>query len=562
MVGRLALFWANTRIRSANLWRRIRKRRVDYVRLTLSGSIAELSDNPPRWQRMLLGARPQPSAHSLRWVVRRIAHDPHVKGIYLRISNLQSGWATLQSLREALLDLRAQGKQVVVYLLDSSITSVYLASAATMIFMAPTEFWNVVGIRAEVQFFRDALAKWGIEVEATAVSPYKSAPDTLVRNDFSPESRAQFERMLDLRYAELIQALASGRSLDPASVEALIDQAPLAPQAALAAKLVDRLLYEDEVEAALREGDREPIILELGPALRALQQPLEHYQQQVVALVRVEGTIASGRNRQPPPLPLPLFGKSMAGAESFAQLMRQIERNKRIAAVVVYVNSPGGEVGASDLMWRELQRVRQRKPVVVAMGNAAASGGYYLATHASAIVARPATLTGSIGVFIMRPVVAGLLERAEISTTVISRGANSGLLGGTQPSTPREREALRVLTFSLYEDFLQRVREGRQLSAEQLEPLVGGRVWLGSEALSNGLVDQLGGIPEAIMKAQELAKLPIDRHHSPWMFYNGAGALSPLPFPTEPAEQQALLHSLLRPRAWAMLPFWWEEHYP
>jgi protease-4 len=222
----------------------------------------------------------------------------------------------------------------------------------------------------------------------------------------------------------------------------------------------------------------------------------------------------------------------------------------------VYVDSGGGEVFASDLMWREVQRVAKQKPVVVVMGNAAASGGYYLATHASAIVAQPATVTGSIGVFFLRPVLAGLLEHGEVHTTVLSRGANSGLLGGTLPATEPEQAATRALVADLYADFTERVTAGRKISQEQLAPIAGGRVWLGAEAQTYGLVDTLGGLPEGLQRAQELAGIAIDPT-MPLRRISGMGtSLPPAPFPTEqPAALLALAQELLQPGAWALMPF-------
>ncbi len=555
MIGRFIIFLVNLWLRTVNLWRRVRNQRIDYVRLRLSGTIAEFSDAPPRWQRRFLGTLTPLSVAELRRLFRIIAEAPQIRGVLLEIDGLASGWATLQSMRAAIGDLRAQGKQVVVYLITPDVASTYVACAATKILLPPTMFWNVLGLRAEVQFLRDALAKWGIEVEATAVSPYKSAPDTFVRTDFTPESREQFERLLDLRYAELLRALADGRGKSIEQISTLIDHAPLSAQTALDAGLVDGLCYEDELAAYLKDGELDPIILELEPALKALQRPLLLFRKQRIGLVRIEGTIMRGASRRSP-LPLPLVGGTMAGAESVAQAMRQAEQNPRIAAVVVYVDSGGGEVFASDLMWREVLRVRRQKPVVVVMGNAAASGGYYLATHASAILAQPATLTGSIGVFVLRPVVAGLLEHADIHTTTISRGANSGLLGGTQMPTESERAATRDLVFALYGDFTARVCEGRTLTQEQLAPIAGGRVWLGEEALQYGLVDRIGGIPEALLLAQELAKLPQDPYAPLVQLRGGRSNLAPAAFPIDtPQELAKMVADLLRPTAWAHVPF-------
>jgi protease-4 len=553
-MAHIIIFFVNLWRRVKNLWRQLWRRRVDYVRVTLTGALPEFADAPLRWQRLLLGAQAPLSIAELRKLFVIVAADPQAQGVLLRIDGLAGGWATLQSIRAEIDELRRRGKRVVAYLVTPDVAGFYVACAAETILMPPTAYWSVLGIHAEVQFLRDALAKWGIEVEATAVSAFKSAADQFVRDDFSPESREQFERLIDLRFAELLRAIADGRGLSIGTVRSLVDRAPLGPRATVAAGLVDRLCYEDEIDAALTQGDRKPIMLDADDARRALRLPLLRYRPKQIGLVRVEGTITRGSSRSLP-LPLPLVGSTIAGAESVAQALRKAEQNPRIGAIVVYVNSGGGEVFASDYMWRELLRVRKKKPVVVAMGNAAASGGYYLATHASAIIAHPATVTGSIGVFTLRPVVAGLLEQAAIHTTVVSRGVNSGLLGGTQPPTESERSATRDLVFALYDDFLERVRDGRGLTDEQLAPIVGGRVWLGEEALKHGLVDALGGIPEALVKAQELAGLAPDRNAPLIPLRPGRSTLPPEPFPQTPEEMLRQVLNLVRLRVWAVLPF-------
>jgi protease IV len=207
-------------------------------------------------------------------------------------------------------------------------------------------------------------------------------------------------------------------------------------------------------------------------------------------------------------------------------------------------------------MWREVLRLRQKKPVVVAMGDAAASGGYYISAPAHAIVAQPGTVTGSIGVFMLRPVLEGALDRLGVNTLVVGRGANSGFLDTSLEPSERERAAVREMVFGFYEDFKARVRSGRGLAEERLEPVAGGRVWLGQEALGLGLVDRLGGLPEALLAAQELAKLPQDRRAPLVPLRGGRSALPPEPFPEQPvAALAATLGELLRPQVWALLPF-------
>jgi protease-4 len=555
MLG-IVITWLRNLLRAfLNLWRRILRRRVDYVRIEVSGGLPEFAAMPPWWQRRFLGVSPALSLYGLRRQLARIAADPQPAGVLLRVNGLAAGWATLQSLRDEIAHVRAGGKRVVAYLLTPDMAGYYAACAADEIIVPPSATLSIVGLRAEIQFLKDALAKVGLAAEVEAVSPYKSAGEMFVRSDISPENREQLDRLLDARFAEVLGAIGAGRGKQPDEVRALIDAAPLSAPAARDAGLVDALLYEDQLDEHLAVGKSAPQILDWGQAHKALRLPMLRYRRKVVGVVAAEGTIAMGNSRSLP-IPLPLVGGHQAGAESFAQAMRQAERNRRVAAVLLYVNSRGGDAFASDLMWREVLRVRRTKPVVVAMGDAAASGGYYIAAPASAIVAQPGTLTGSIGVVLLRPVTAGLFERAGINTVVLSRGAHSGVLSITDRPTESERQALRDLIFGSYAEFKQRVCEGRALTEAQLEPIAGGRVWLGREALELGLVDELGGLPAALLRAQELAGLPKDRQGPLLLLRGGRNRLPPQPFPIDkPVDMVREIEAALRPRIWALLPF-------
>jgi protease IV len=588
MLAPIIVFVVNLWRRLVNGWRRMWRRRVDYVRFRLTGPLPEFAAAPVWWQRRFLGARSAQSVQGMRRAFERIADEPQVRGVVLHIDGLQGGWATLQGLRAEIATLRAAGKRVVAYLVTPDTAGYYTACAADRIVMPPTVFFAVVGLRAQAQFLKDALAKIGVAAEVTAVSPYKSGGDTLTRAGASPEAREQLDRLLDARYAELLRAIAAGRGKSADEVRALIDAAPHAPGAAASLGLVDALRYEDQLDQYLATGFTERtgkgeatvapptsntaastsatptlgrsaankvVMLDWEQAQRVLRVPLARVRRDLVGLVTVEGTIASGRSRSVP-VPLPLVGGRVAGAESVVQALRQAERARRIKAVVLYVNSPGGGVLASDLMWREVLRLRQKKPVVVAMGDAAASGGYYLSAPAQAIVAQPGTVTGSIGVFMLRPVLQGALEQLGVNTLVVGRGANSSFLDTSIPPTETEREAVRAMVFGYYEDFKARVRSGRNLQEEQLEPVAGGRVWLGEEALSHGLVDRLGGIPDALLLAQELAKITPDRRAPLVPLRGGRAPLPPEPFPEQPVAVLAQqLGELLRPQVWALLPF-------
>ncbi|MBC8077262.1 MAG: signal peptide peptidase SppA [Chloroflexales bacterium] len=554
-----------------NSWRRLLRRRVDYVRLDLTGALPEFAPEPAWWQRRFLGARSTPSLMRLRRQLEHIAIDPHAQGVLLTANAFAPGWATAQSLRDALQIFRSSGKQVVAYLITPDTRSYYALCGADHLWMPPTALLNLLGLRVEAVFLKDALALAGIEAEVTAVSPYKSAGDQFARADMSPENREQLERLLDGRFAQLVAAISADRDLAHAQVQVLIDNAPYLGPAARATGLVDDVCYEDEFEAKLADfrssaadSPASKIILQgWDAAQRALRLPYRAFQRRYVAVVSVEGAISSGASRNLP-LPVPLIGGQSAGSDSIIQALRSAERNPRVAAVVLHVDSPGGDAFASDMIWRDVQRVQRRKPVVVSMGNVAASGGYYISAPANAIFAQPGTITGSIGVISLRPVASELLERARIRTVVLSRGARTGLLSATLPPTDDERTALRATIFGLYEDFKRVVRAGRNLPEERLEPIAGGRVWTGADALALGLVDMLGGLPQAIVKAYALAGIeaalntPVIR-----LRVGGRGpATPPLPFPANllGSEFEQLAAEALRTRILAALPFVLREY--
>ena len=555
MIGSIIVFLINVLRLLRNGWRMLWRRRVDYVKITLRGALPEFATTVPWWRKRFLGAREPVSLSALRRQLFQIGDDPHARGILLEINGLAAGWATLQSLRAELLRFRARGKRVVVYAYTLDNAGYFAASAADEIITPPTAGFSVIGLFSEVQYFKDALAKWGITAEVEAVSPYKSAYENVVRSDMSAENREQLDRLLDERFNTLVQAIAEGRGIGADAVRALIDRAPLSGREAQTSGLIDALLYEDQLEAQLKHGEQAPIIREWEVARKALRLPYVRRQRKLIGVVPIEGTIVSGGSRTVP-LPLPLIGGAQVGADNVAQAIRAAERNKRIAGVVIFVNSPGGDAFASDLMWREVLRLRTQKPVVVVMGDVAASGGYYLAAPASTIIAQPGTITGSIGVISLRPVLAGLLAKADIHTTTLSRGANSGLLATSQPLSDAERATWRRLIGETYQEFKDRVSSGRGIAEHDLEPIAGGRVWTGTDAHALRLIDAFGGTPEGVRRARELAALPADERAPLVLLRGGRSETPPLPFPDAAlATLLASADDLLRPRIWAILPF-------
>lgn len=573
----IAALWRS----GVNLWRRLRRRRIDWVRMELSGSLPELAEQPTWWQRRFASATTPLSLLALRRRLERLTDDGQIRGLILVIRDLSAGWAAIQGLHDALRSYREAGKRVVAYLPAADTRAYFAACGADLVVMPPSADLNLIGLRVEATFLGDALRLAGFEAEVVAVSPYKSGGDQLARGAIAPEAREQLERIMDDRFTMLVETVSAARGLAVERVRELIDQAPLRAPDACAVGLLDAALYEDELEAYLqrldaaqpaeasppaadapgRQRERGLTILDWHQADRRIALAPVRRERQYVGVVQVSGAIAQGPSRRSP-LPLPILGGSLAGSDTIAQALRRTERDRRIAAVVLHIDSPGGDSFASDLIWREALRLSRRKPLVVSMGNVAASGGYYIAAPARAIVAHPATLTGSIGVYALRPNGAAFLQRASVGVAVVERGAHSGLFSPLHPLADAERAVLTRIVFESYAIFKQRVREGRGLDEHQLEPIAGGRVWTGREAALLGLVDDLGGLPAAVARARELARLPPDPRAALLLVrLTGRRDLLPRPFPPDepPGPLPALLEDLLRTRVLAAVPFLMRE---
>ena len=500
-----------------NLWRLLRNARArlfgrppEYVWIEVAGPLAEF-ETPVGFLRRRLYPGPSPATlERMRLWFDRIASDGRPRGIVLRVKNLDAGWAAIEELRREILAFRESGGRVVAYLAHGAdLRSYYLACAAEEILATPLAELNVVGIRARVNFLKDALDNLGLEVEVVAVSPYKSAGERFVRDDFSRESREQAGRLLDRRFEEVVGAISEGRALSREEVRARIDLAPYGAQEALGRGLLDGVCYEDELPGKLGPGDRRASLAEWGRARRSLRMPYRRRSRKKVALVSLSGSIVRGRSRRLP-FPLPLVGGEQAGSDSVVAALRVAENNRRVAALMFHVDSPGGDALASDLIWREVERINAKKPVVVLMGNAAASGGYYVSAAASHVVARRATLTGSIGVLTIRPFAPRLYEKLGINPVALERGARAGFLDLSRRPDPDELRVIEGQIGRIYAEFKERVARGRGMDLLDLEGIAGGRVWTGAEALDLGLIDEIGGFGEALRKARELGGIQRD----------------------------------------------------
>jgi protease IV len=536
--------------------RAMRRRPPDFVVLPVSGSLPELEPSRRGLLRRLDPRPTGPSLEGIRIRLDRILADGRPAGVVLRLENLDAGWATLEELRAEISRFRGSGKKVVALLVDADTRAYYLAAAADEVYATPLSTLNVVGLRARVNFLKDSLTRVGLKAEVIAVSPYKSAGDPLARSSFSREAREQTGRLLDRRFDALLDAISAGRGVTPERAHSKVDGAPYLAFDAQKEGLIDGALYEDELPGRLG-GDGTPARLEeWGAAKRALRLPYRKRTSRVVALVGVEGTIVRGRSRRLP-VPLPLLGGVQAGSESVVAALRVAEKNRRVGAILMHVESPGGDALASDLIWREVARIREKKPVVVLMGNVAASGGYYVSAPASRVVARANTVTGSIGVILTRPVAAGLFEKLEVNPATVQRGARANLLDPRHEPSPDELAVLTGQLNGIYGEFKDRVARGRGIPPEAVEPLAGGRVWTGSEAIEKGLVDELGGFRDALEAAKNLAGI---QGNAPDVLVKITAPGGARPTPGEPVREavdaaHAALADLMAARVWALSPY-------
>ena len=483
----------------------------DYVVVTLSGSYPERTPSArPFWQRILAQPwqRPEESLEGLRDRLDRISVAPGVRGIVLRTLDLSAGMATVQSLRNAIADVRRRGKRVVAYLPGAALGSYYLATAADEVFMAPAGFWTVAGVRAEITFFRQALDRLGLLPQFERIAEYKTAADIFMRPGMSEYHREVVESILDGLMSEIVTDVASARRLDPGTVRAAVDRAPLEAERAAAAGLVDGVCYEDELPERLGSRERPARLRPWAEAQRRLPRPyLWRARTPTIGVVELVGAIVTGESRESP-LPLPLVGRRFAGSETIARAFRAAERHPGIRAIVFHVESGGGSALASDMIWREVERVKRRKPVVVFMGNVAGSGGYYVSCGANRIIAQPSTITGSIGVIGGKLTARSLFERLGLNREIVARGEAATMDSAFQPFTDEQLGRVREEIQVTYRRFVHTVALGRGKPDGDIETLARGRVWTGRQALERGLVDELGDFALAVRCASELAGIP------------------------------------------------------
>jgi protease IV len=474
----------------------------EFVLFVLDENLPALPDPPrPLWQRFF--GRQRLSVKELAERFEAIGRDGRIKGVVLHLRPVGMPMATLQDLREQVANLRAAGKRVVAWSTSYTTATYYLACACDEIVLMPTGMVGALGFATTGMFLADGLARFGISGDFIQVSPYKSAADTLTKSRMSDELRRQLTWLLESQHQELVEAIARSRGVDQARAKELIDCSPFSDESALENHVVDRVAGEEELNLKIGTWDR---------ASRKMRTPAPTLRRgKYVALMRIEGTIVDGQSgRVPvrPPVEVPLVGDDRAGDLTVVQVARQVAANKRAAAAVLYVNSRGGSSTASEAMRRALRSIASRKPLVVVMGPVAGSGGYDVATPGAWIVARPGTLTGSIGVLGGKIVTGPMWGKLLFNRETIAFGEHVTINNDEHPYSETEREIVRREIDHIYRGFLEVVAKARKLTVEQLAPNAGGKVWTGRQALERGLVDEMGGLEAGVRKARSLAGLP------------------------------------------------------
>ena len=474
----------------------------EYVVFVIGENLPALPDPPrPFWQRFL--GRPRLSVKELGERFEAIARDRRIKGVVLHLRAVAMPMATLQDLREQVANLRSAGKRVVAWSTSYVTETYYLACACDEILLMPTGMVSALGFATTGTFLADGLARFGIRGDFIQVSPYKSAADPLTRSSMSDELREQLTWLLDSNYNELVAAIAASRGVDEAGAKSLIDGSPFSDDGALEKHAVDRVVGEEDLGLKIGSWER---------ASRKMRRPAPTLGRgKYVALMRIEGTIVDGESgRMPvrPPIEIPLVGGDRAGDLTVVQVARQVAADRRAAAVVLYVNSRGGSSTASEAMRRALVTIAARKPLVVVMGPVAGSGGYDVATPGSWIIARPGTLTGSIGVLGGKIVTGALWSKLLFNRETIAFGQHVTINSDERSYTDVEREIIRREIDHVYRGFLEVVATARKKTVEELRPVADGKVWTGRQALERGLVDEMGGLDAGARKARSLAGLP------------------------------------------------------
>ncbi|MBX7245072.1 MAG: signal peptide peptidase SppA [Candidatus Sumerlaeaceae bacterium] len=487
------------------------------LEVRITGQIKERGDN------VVLFGEKSKSLKDFLDVLRRARDDKDVKTIIVRLTGSELGLGMAQELRTAIREARDKGKKTIGIIEDDSQISYLVATACDQVVLPPSGDLMLYGAKAEAYFLRGLLEKVGVTAHIVHIGKYKSYGEMFTEDDYTSPARENITQIVDDIFEQMILTISESRKVTREEAEALINRGPANPQQALDSKLIDRIAYADEIYAELKKAGQK--ITDSGDynkdsrsggddislfGLLSMMNKMDRSPTPAssatskfpqVAVVYAVGPISLGSSGRGG---LGLQNSEEIASEDFIEILDEVQKDDKIKAVIIRVDSPGGSAFASDLIWKKIVALRKEKPVVASMGDVAASGGYYIAMAASYIVAEPGTLTGSIGVVGGKMDLAGTFEKLGVKKSTVSRGQFAGLFSETGGFKPEERHVIETMMRRTYDEFITKAAEGRRKTKDEIDNVAQGKVWLGQRAKEVGLVDDVGGLTRAITQTKLL----------------------------------------------------------
>ena len=445
-----------------------------------------------------------PTVRGVVEMIRKAKTDRRISSLVIKPAGAGALWGKVQEVRDAVADFRRSGKPAIAYLEFGGEQEFYLASACDKVFLMPTASLDLTGMASYELFLRGMLDKIGAYPDALHIGQYKTASNTLTEHTYTPAHREMAESLNTDLYQQLVRGIADGRHKSEAEVKSLIDHGPFLPEEALKAGLIDDLAYEDELDDKVKLGTGKIKYTDMNEYRQVSPTSLGLNRGPKIAVLYAAGIIASGKSNYDSP------SGNVVGSETLVDYLRKARADSAVKAIVLRIDSPGGSAIASDVIWREVMLTKNQKPVIASMSDVAASGGYYIAMPAHAIVAEPSTLTGSIGVVITKFVIDGTLKKLGLNMEGVSQGKYAQMYSPVRPFSPEERARVAENMQATYDTFVEKAAQGRNTTPEKIDAIAQGRVWTGRQAKQLGLVDELGGLDRAVAIAKQRAKIPQD----------------------------------------------------
>jgi len=445
-----------------------------------------------------------PTVRVIVETLRKAKADKRITSVILKPTGPAALWGKVQEVRDAVADFRRSGKPIVAYLEYGGEQEYYLATACDKVFLMPAASLDLTGMASYELFLRGTLDKIGAFPDALHIGEYKTASNMFTEKTYTPPHREMAISLNNDLFEQLVRGIADGRRKSEAEVRSLIDHGPFLPEDALRAGLIDDLAYEDELDDKVKLAPGKMRYVDMNAYRGVSTASLGLSRGPRVAVIYASGIIASGRSNYDSP------AGAVVGSDTIVEYLRKARADTGVKAIVLRIDSPGGSAIASDVIWREVVLTKNQKPLIASMSDVAASGGYYIAMPAHAIVAEPATLTGSIGVVLTKFVIDGTLKKLGMNMEGVSQGKYAEIYSPIRPFSPEERARVLENMQATYDTFVEKAAQGRNTTPEKIDAIGQGRVWTGRQAKQIGLVDELGGLDRAVALAKQRAKIAQD----------------------------------------------------